>query len=236
VLHSLLLIFEGQPTWAVSLDPIRACPYSQLTLASHLMKQCRTCQRTFDDDKYQFCLEDGSVLASVFDANATLALNGSPDLEVNLDFDDLHTKRIRVSVVKNKPTKKPRTENFIDDPVVAIWINQQFEHCKTGDELYQCTRGLWRMSKTRASRAKYAFAVYKGAIKEVLKSITGSTARRHVAISGSIESTNRAAGSFTQGNTPAVLSSSAKSRQSMFVESTSAEPFRLDTRRIRSCI
>jgi hypothetical protein len=55
----------------------------------------------------------------------------------------------------------------IDDPVVAICINQQFNHCKTADELYQCTRGLWRLSKSRAQHARYAFAVYKGEIKEV---------------------------------------------------------------------
>ena len=130
------------------------------------MKQCRTCQHTYDDDTYQFCLEDGSLLSPVFNANATLVLNDSPDLEVTLDIDDTNTKPNRVSVVKNKPTNQP-SHNFINDPVVAICINEQFPNCKTTDDLYTCTRGLWRLSQERAEHAKYAFAIYKGEIKEV---------------------------------------------------------------------
>lgn len=55
----------------------------------------------------------------------------------------------------------------IDDRVVAICINEQYKHCKNADELYTCTRGVWRLRKERAENAKYAFAVYGGVVKEV---------------------------------------------------------------------
>jgi uncharacterized protein len=55
----------------------------------------------------------------------------------------------------------------IDDPVVVINIHEQFPHAKTARELYDCTRGMWRMNPKRAARAKYFFAVFEGEIKEV---------------------------------------------------------------------
>jgi hypothetical protein len=51
--------------------------------------------------------------------------------------------------------------------VIAISINEQFPHCEAADDLYTCTRGLWRLNRTRAEQAKYAFAIYEGEIKEV---------------------------------------------------------------------
>lgn len=55
----------------------------------------------------------------------------------------------------------------IDVPAIAICINQQYSHCKNADELYTCTRGLWRLKKERAQQADYVFAIYQGVIKEV---------------------------------------------------------------------
>ena len=55
----------------------------------------------------------------------------------------------------------------IDEPVVAININQQYPHAKNADELFKCTSGIWRLSRERANKARYAFAVYQGVIKEV---------------------------------------------------------------------
>jgi uncharacterized protein len=63
-----------------------------------------------------------------------------------------------------KPT---HNEVEIDDPVVVINIHEQFPHAKTEPELYDCTRGMWRMNPKRAGRAKYFFAVFEGEIKEV---------------------------------------------------------------------
>ncbi|HEX8493456.1 MAG TPA: hypothetical protein VF658_11480 [Pyrinomonadaceae bacterium] len=57
----------------------------------------------------------------------------------------------------------------IDEPVVAININQTFRPGMSTGDLYDYTRGIWRLSRTRAEQAQYAFAVYRGIIKEVYK-------------------------------------------------------------------
>lgn len=59
------------------------------------------------------------------------------------------------------------SEIEIDDPVVAINIHQQFHHAHNSEELYNAARGIWRMNRRRAERAKYFFAVFEGEIKEV---------------------------------------------------------------------
>ena len=55
----------------------------------------------------------------------------------------------------------------IDEPVVAINISQQYPEAKSAEDLYNCTRGIWRLNRHRAEKARYAFAVYQGVIKEV---------------------------------------------------------------------
>src|SRR5215218_10405337 len=55
----------------------------------------------------------------------------------------------------------------IDEPVVAICTNRQYPRAKNSEDLYQATRSMWRVNRARADRARYAFAVYQGEIKEV---------------------------------------------------------------------
>lgn len=57
--------------------------------------------------------------------------------------------------------------NKIEEPVVAININQTFRDGLSVKDLYDFTRGIWRLSKERAEDAQFAFSVYKGVIKEV---------------------------------------------------------------------
>ena len=59
------------------------------------------------------------------------------------------------------------TQLNITEPVIAININQTYRYGISANELYDCTRGIWRLSKSRAEHAQYAFAVYKGIIREV---------------------------------------------------------------------
>lgn len=54
----------------------------------------------------------------------------------------------------------------ISHSVLIIRINRQFRHGMSSDELYDSTRGVWRVSQRR-ERAKYAFAVFKGVVREV---------------------------------------------------------------------
>lgn len=55
----------------------------------------------------------------------------------------------------------------INDPVIAINIYQQFEYCRNSSDLYECTRGSWRLNRRHAEKARFAFAVFQGVIKEV---------------------------------------------------------------------
>lgn len=128
------------------------------------MKQCSHCRRTYDDETYKFCLEDGSLLSKVFDVSATLVLDGQDQLEAKIDFDDTPARSSRTRRIRRKPATG---DTSIKDHVIAICINEQYPHCSTADDLYTCTRGLWRLSQERAENAKYAFAIYKGEIKEV---------------------------------------------------------------------
>ena len=106
------------------------------------MKKCPECSRTYADDTFSFCLADGALLSAPFDPNTTLVL----PTEVN---------------------SNPNEAVHIAEPVVAININQQYPHAKSAEDLYNSTRGIWRINRERAARAKYAFAVYQGEIKEV---------------------------------------------------------------------
>jgi hypothetical protein len=87
-------------------------------------------------------LDDGALLLAPYDPAATLAL----PIAVNSD---------QAKIAQ------------IDEPVVAININQQYKHVQNAEDLYNATRGIWRLSIQRAEKAKYAFAVYQGEIKEV---------------------------------------------------------------------
>ena len=58
-------------------------------------------------------------------------------------------------------------EAKVDDAVVAININQTYRDNLSVEELYEFTRGIWRLRPERAEQADYVFAVYQGEIKEV---------------------------------------------------------------------
>ncbi len=55
----------------------------------------------------------------------------------------------------------------INDPAILIRINQAFRYSMTEIELYDYTRGFWKLNPKRAKNAKYAMAVYEGIIQEV---------------------------------------------------------------------
>lgn len=55
----------------------------------------------------------------------------------------------------------------ITDPAILIRINQAFRYSMTEMELYDYTRGQWKLNPERASNAKYGIAVYEGIVQEV---------------------------------------------------------------------
>lgn len=51
-------------------------------------------------------------------------------------------------------------------PALLIRINRLYRHNMTENELYEATRGVWRLGP-RCSKARYAFAVFEGVVREV---------------------------------------------------------------------
>ncbi len=54
----------------------------------------------------------------------------------------------------------------ISENVILIRINQLYHENITEEELYEATRGIWRVG-IRRENADYAFSVFKGEVKEV---------------------------------------------------------------------
>ena len=56
----------------------------------------------------------------------------------------------------------------IEEPAILIRANQLYEYGMSEVELYDITRGVWRVGIER-EKAKYAFSVYEGIVREVYK-------------------------------------------------------------------
>ena len=55
----------------------------------------------------------------------------------------------------------------VEECAVLIRITRVNPDDLSSHELYEQTRGTWRISPTRAAKAEYAFCVHKGVVKEV---------------------------------------------------------------------
>ena len=51
--------------------------------------------------------------------------------------------------------------------MLLIRINQRYRHGMSARELYEATRGIWKLSPSHAEQASYAFAVFEGIVREV---------------------------------------------------------------------
>src|SRR3990172_13044723 len=56
----------------------------------------------------------------------------------------------------------------IEEPGVLIRVNRLYRPGMTADEIYEVTRGVWKIGKRRGS-LKYAFLVYRGIVREVFQ-------------------------------------------------------------------
>jgi hypothetical protein len=111
------------------------------------MKICTVCSRTYVDDAYKFCSGDGKFLSVSYEPELDSVMRIHPFPRVF---------KTGALVLAN-----------VDESVVAINIAEQYPLVRNADELYNCTRGFWRLKKESAEKANYAFAVYKGVVKEV---------------------------------------------------------------------
>jgi hypothetical protein len=66
-----------------------------------------------------------------------------------------------VALYDSKPIK-------IIEPAILIRVNQLYRYGMTDQELYDITRGVWKL-RDRREKATYAFAVYKGIVREVYR-------------------------------------------------------------------
>ena len=57
---------------------------------------------------------------------------------------------------------------IVAEPALLIRINRLYRYGMTAEQLFEATRGVWKLSERRA-RALYAFAVYKGVVREVYR-------------------------------------------------------------------
>jgi hypothetical protein len=61
-----------------------------------------------------------------------------------------------------------REKARIEEAVILFRINKLYQYGMREIELYDVTRGVWRVGEKR-NKAKYAFAVYEGIVREVYK-------------------------------------------------------------------
>jgi hypothetical protein len=54
----------------------------------------------------------------------------------------------------------------VDVPALLIRINRLYRHNMTPEELYEATRGVWKLG-SRCTKAQFAFAVFEGVVREV---------------------------------------------------------------------
>lgn len=111
------------------------------------MKICTVCSRTYVDDAYKFCTGDGKFLSVSYEPELDTVMRIHPFPKVF---------KTGALVLAN-----------VDEPVVAINIAEQYPLVRNSDDLYNRTRGFWRIKKESAEKANFAFAVYKGVVKEV---------------------------------------------------------------------
>jgi len=79
----------------------------------------------------------------------------------------------------------------IEEPSILIRINQAFRYSMTTIELYDFTRGQWKLNPERAKNAKYGISVYEGVIQEVYEILDWYKAGATFSIRQGIERVNK---------------------------------------------
>lgn len=55
----------------------------------------------------------------------------------------------------------------VTDPALLVRINQLYHSAMSDQELYEATRGIWKVGGSRRKRVKYALAIFEGIVREV---------------------------------------------------------------------
>jgi len=57
----------------------------------------------------------------------------------------------------------------VTEKAILIRINNAYSKDMSRFQLYEYTRGRWRVDREKASQAEYAFSIFKGIVKEVYR-------------------------------------------------------------------
>lgn len=104
--------------------------------------------------------------------------------------------RMTIDQVKSMYDKKSVE---IKEPSILIRINQAFRYSMTETELYDYTRGQWRLNLNSAKKAKYAFSIYEGIIQEVYEIFDWYEAGKTYSIRQENQNIERHAGEKIEG-------------------------------------
>ena len=74
---------------------------------------------------------------------------------------------IEVTALNSKYQNDILEEDDITDNVMLININKLYSSNMTAFELYEATRGYWRVGKTNSDKVKFVLSVYAGMVLEV---------------------------------------------------------------------
>ena len=74
-----------------------------------------------------------------------------------------------VSVLDDKYRNETLEEEDITDNVILLKIKKYYREGMSPRELYDVTRGYWRVTEKKRERVDFAFAVYNGIVREVYK-------------------------------------------------------------------
>jgi len=78
----------------------------------------------------------------------------------------LHSNSLGRLLVDDITLKYTAEDINVDDDVISITVNQLYHSKISSEELYESTRGVWTVGERR-EKAKYAFAVFQGVVREV---------------------------------------------------------------------
>ena len=77
--------------------------------------------------------------------------------------------KIEVSTLNARYSHEVLKQEDIDDNVLLIRINKLYRNNMTEMELYEATRGYWKVNPEQACKIDYALSVYDGMVLEVYK-------------------------------------------------------------------
>lgn len=75
--------------------------------------------------------------------------------------------KIEVSLLDARYSHEKLKEDDITDNILLIRINKRYRNDMSPQELYDATRGYWRLNVENAKKVDYALSVYEGMVLEV---------------------------------------------------------------------